>query len=38
MKGRYAAMWRRQQEAVERPEEAQDVGASPPIAAPVSAK
>jgi ATP-binding cassette subfamily B protein len=35
--GRYAAMWRRQQEAMERPE-GPDVDASPPIAAPVPAK
>jgi ATP-binding cassette subfamily B protein len=33
MNGRYAAMWRRQQEAVERPE----LDASPPVATPVPA-
>jgi ATP-binding cassette subfamily B protein len=37
MNGRYAAMWRRQQEAIDRPESA-DADASPPVAAPVPAK
>jgi len=32
MNGRYTAMWRRQQEAIDRP----DVDASPPMAAPVA--
>lgn len=36
MNGRYAAMWRRQQEAIDRPDA--DVDASPPVAAPVPAK
>jgi ATP-binding cassette subfamily B protein len=38
MNGRYAAMWRRQQEAIDRPDGAADVDASPPVAAPVPAK
>jgi ATP-binding cassette subfamily B protein len=37
MDGRYAAMWRRQQEAIDRPDSA-DVDASPPLVAPVPAK
>ncbi len=37
MNGRYAAMWRRQQEAIDRPDAA-DIDASPPMAAPVPAK
>ncbi|GAB2177638.1 ABCB family ABC transporter ATP-binding protein/permease [Dongia sp. agr-C8] len=37
MNGRYAAMWRRQQEAIDRPDLA-DVDASPPATAPVPAK
>jgi ATP-binding cassette subfamily B protein len=36
LNGRYAAMWRRQQEAIDRPEGA-DLDASPPVAAPVPA-
>jgi ATP-binding cassette, subfamily B, heavy metal transporter len=36
MSGRYAAMWRRQQEAIDRPDE--DVDVSPKPAAPVPAK
>jgi ATP-binding cassette subfamily B protein len=36
MNGRYAAMWRRQQEAIDRPDA--DIDASPPVAAPVPAK
>jgi ATP-binding cassette subfamily B protein len=38
MNGRYAAMWRRQQEAIERPDGGADVDASPPLVAPVPAK
>jgi ATP-binding cassette subfamily B protein len=37
LNGRYAAMWRRQQEAIDVPDEA-DVDASPPISAQVPAK
>jgi ABC-type transport system involved in Fe-S cluster assembly fused permease/ATPase subunit len=38
MNGRYAAMWRRQQEAIDRPDGGADVDASPPVAAVVPAK
>jgi ATP-binding cassette subfamily B protein len=38
LNGRYAAMWRRQQEAIDRPDDGVDVDASPPVAAPVPAK
>jgi ABC-type transport system involved in Fe-S cluster assembly fused permease/ATPase subunit len=31
LNGRYAAMWRRQQEAIDRPDDAADVDASPPV-------
>jgi ATP-binding cassette subfamily B protein len=37
MNGRYAAMWRRQQEAIDRPDSV-DIDASPPLAAAVPAK
>jgi len=37
MNGRYAAMWRRQQEAIDRPDSV-DIDASPPLVAPVAVK
>jgi ABC-type transport system involved in Fe-S cluster assembly fused permease/ATPase subunit len=38
LNGRYAAMWRRQQEAIDRPDGAVDIDASPPLSAPMEVK